>query len=387
MKIVHITGNYFEGWGYQENLLPLYQKRVGNDVVIVSDNDHLKYAKNPTLSEQIRKRGSEYWYDGIKIYKIKTYLHTSTTSFFCKGLYNILEKECPDIIFHHDVNTSTLRVAVYYKRHHNQVKLFVDNHTDWINESKNRLWHLFYYDIHLPLHIKFYGNRVDYYIGVTPLRCQYLSRVFHVPKVKIRFLPIGCDTELVKQITNNREVLREMYNLPANSFVIVSGGKIDRNKGTVVLIDACAQLRQQGENFSLVLFGKIDDEVKQYAEGKEWITQLGWCDRQTTLSLLKMTDVACWPWLHTTLIEDSVAAGTPLLVKMSDNVSHFAQENAGVFMKEGDTTEIINGLLEVKHNIEHYRSNAITARNKYSYATLIELLANETFCELNQKYL
>lgn len=382
MKIVHITENYIEGWGYQENLLPLYQKRAGHDVVVISDNDHLKYAQNPTLAKKIISRGKEYEQEGIRIYKIKTYLATSTSSFFCKGVYEVLKKEKPDMIFHHNLNTSTLAVAVRYKHHHQEVRLYADNHADWINESKNRLWHLFYYDFLIPLRVKLNGDRVNFYIGVSPLRCKYLNKVFRVPIDKIRFLPIGCDTDQAAQVEDSRDVLKKRYGLEPQSYVIVSGGKIDRSKGTLTLIDACKKIRINGSDVKLVLFGKIDEEVQTYASQHNWVTLLGWCDRATTLTLLKMADVACWPWLHTTLIEDSVASGTPLVVKMSDNVSHFAKEKAGVFMKCGDCEELAKALLEAQKNNEEYRLNALMARDKYSYATLVERLNNESFFEL-----
>ena len=108
---------------------------------------------------------------------------------------------------------------------------------------------------------------------------------------------------------------------------------------------------------------------------------MGWCDRTTTLSILTMSDVACWPWLHTTLIEDSVACGTPLVVKMSDNVSHFAREEAGVFMRVGDKNELKKALVEVKSNHALYCNNALNARDKFSYSNLIKLLEQEVFCE------
>lgn len=383
MKIVHITENYIDGWGYQENLLPKYQKCAGHDVVVISDNGHLKYIQNKELAEKIINHGREYEYDGIKIYKVKTLLNTSSTSFLSRGLYRILEREQPDIIFHHNINPSTLPIATRYKRRHPNVKLYADNHADWINESKNKIWHLFYYDFLIPLVVKCIGDNVDYYIGVSPLRCQYLHKVYHVPENIIRFLPIGCDTEQVAQITENRDALRRklgVYNL--DSFVVVSGGKIDRSKGTLELIAACDDLRKLGEPIILVLFGKIDEEVLNVANQYDWIVLKGWCDRKTTLSILKMADVACWPWLHTTLIEDSVAAGTPLVVKMSDNVSHFAKEGAGVFLETGNKDELMDSLKKAKQNASFYRSNVIKAREKYSYATLIKKLENETFCEI-----
>lgn len=383
MKIVHISENYIEGWGYQENLLPLYQKYAGNDVVVISDNEHLKYVQNKELAARIVAKGNEYECDGIKIYKIKTYLNTSSASFICRGLYKILEREQPDMIFHHNVNCSTLPVVARYKRHHPQVRLYADNHADWINESKNQLWHKVFYDTLMPWTVKRMGDSVNYYIGVSPLRCQYLREVFKVPANKVRFLPIGCDTVGAEQVTASREEIREHYQIKKDDFVVISGGKLDRSKGTIELIKACKNLKVKMPNLHLVLFGKINDEVRDAAQSLDWITMEGWCDRKKTLSLLKMADVACWPWLHTTLIEDSVASGIPLVVKMSDNVSHFAKEQAGIFMKNGDVEELMVALLEVKKkNAALYRENAKKAREKYSYATLILRLEDETFCEL-----
>ncbi len=382
MKVIHISENYIEGWGYQENLLPLYQKRAGHDVVVISDNGHLKYVQNQDLVDQIIQKGIEYEYDGIKIYKIKTYLNTSSASFFCCGLSELLEKEQPDMIFHHNVNMSTLLIAARYKRHHPLVKLYADNHADWINESKNKLWHKVFYDTLIPLMVKWLGNKVNYYIGVSPLRCLYLNRVFQVPADKVRFLPIGCDTVGAEQVTESREELRKHYHLKDHDFVVISGGKLDRSKGTLALVDACEQLQRQVDNLHLVLFGQIDEEVMQAGYGKTWLTIEGWCDRKKTLSLLKMSDVACWPWLHTTLIEDSIASCVPLVVKMSDNVSHFAKERAGFFMEKGDVDDLMRALVEVKTNAELYRQNVVRARRKYSYEALIKRLEDETFCEL-----
>lgn len=379
MKIVHIALNYIDGWGYQENLLPLYQQTAGHKVTVVSDNHHYKCIHNDSLIEQINSRGNEYTYDGIKIYRIKTYLNTSISSFLCRGLYDVLEREQPDMIFQHDLNTSTLSVAAKYKRHHPDVKLYVDNHADWINESKNRFWHLFFYDFLIPYQIKRLGDIVDNYIGVSPLRCKYLNKVFRVNDSKIKFLPIGCDTAEVDNITDSEEKIRTQYNIPNNSFIVVSGGKLDRAKGTLELINACRDLTSK-EKIHLILFGKIDDEVKEKASQYKWITMLGWCNRQETLSLLKISDVACWPWLHTTLIEDSIAAGIPLVVKMSDNVSHFSKEKAGVFMTLGDSEEISKAIIEIKNNYDVYKENVIKAKNKYSYNNLVKLLDDNIFC-------
>ena len=36
MKIVHIQQYFNEGFGYQENVLPYYQKKLGHDVIMIT---------------------------------------------------------------------------------------------------------------------------------------------------------------------------------------------------------------------------------------------------------------------------------------------------------------------------------------------------------------
>ena len=206
-----------------------------------------------------------------------------------------------------------------------------------------------------------------------------MSKVFKAPEEKVRFLPIGCDTDGAGLITESKEELRKQNHIDEDAFVVVSGGKIDRTKGTHILIEACERLVKLIPNLHLILFGNIKDDIMQIARQKSWIILDGWCDRPKTLSLLKMADVACWPWLHTTLIEDSVASGIPLVVKMSDNVCHFAKEQAGVFLERGDVDELEKALLTVRSNSKIYSKNAEMARQKFSYTTIVERLYEEDF--------
>ncbi len=378
MKIVHITHHYIDGWGYQDNLLPEYQSRQGDDVVVVSDNDHLGYMQNPELAAAIQAKGTEYVINGVRIRKIKCFFNTSNTSLLCKGLYRILQQERPDMILHHGVDSSSLIVAAVYKWCHKDVKLYVDNHADAINETRNKLWDFCYNKILLSSVVRILGKTVNRYFGVTPLRCDYLHDKFGVPLSRIGFLPIGCDTFYVDVLGLNREALRKRYGIPQEAFVVVSGGKMDASKGTLDLINAVQNLLPELSRLHLILFGKADAEVQKAADSSPFVTRFGWCDREMTLSLLALSDVACWPLLHTTLIEDAVACGIPLMVKASGNVRHFEQERSGIFLKTGDQSELQSGLYEIQKYYHVYADAARQARFKYSYDTVATLLKEGT---------
>lgn len=370
MKIVHITLHYLDGWGYQDNLLPLYQEKAGNDVVVISDVNHLPNQDR----DKILSKGQEYYDGSIKVIRIKCYCNTSNTSFFCSGLYKYLMRIHPDQIFHHGVNSSTLVVSAWYKKKHSKTVLFVDNHADKINMSKNKIWHFCFDRVWLSMVCKLLNPWINKYYGVTPFRCDYLNEVYCIPNNKIGFLPLGCDTDTVDKIKETKDELREQYGIEKKAFVIVSGGKMDKSKGTIELIEAYNEIKKILP-MTLVLFGSMDELVSKKANESDDIVTIGWCDRNKTLSLLKLSDVAVWPLLHTTLIEDAVACGIPIIVKESDNVSHFEKVGNGIFLKYGNKNELIQSLRTIRNS--EYVNNAQVAREKFSYHSIIKMVEHD----------
>ena len=266
-------------------------------------------------------------------------------------------------------------VASWYKRKHPEVKLYFDNHADWINRSPNKYWNKLYTDGFQKLVVKLSGKYVDRYYGVTPLRCDYLHQVYGIPKDKISLLPIGCDTKRAQAIEVDKHEERIKMGIPEDAFVVVTGGKMDKSKGTLELIEACKGLRTEIPNLHLLLFGKADNEVLNAAYQQPFVIRKGWCDRRETLTLLKISDVACWPKLHTTLIEDSIACGVPLIVKSSGNVRHFAKEKAGVFLQTGDKDELIVAIKKMITSKKEYDEHAAKAKRAFSYVSIAEALS------------
>lgn len=370
MKFVHITHHYIDGWGYQDNLLPEYQLRQGWDVTVISDNNHLLYMKDDRKTKEIISKGSTYEINGVKIRKIKCYLNTSDLSLMCSGLYKLLNKEAPDIILHHGLNSSTLIIAAIYKKQHPNIKLFVDNHADWINRSKNKVWNFLINKIMISTVVKIIGDGVDKYFGVTPMRVDYLHEEFLIPSSKIGFLPIGCDTISADSSPHSKADLRAIYNFSPDDFIIACGGKLDRSKGVIEIINACSKLSRIIPNIRLILFGKIDKEIQGMIDNSSMVSYMGWCDRYMTISLLKLSDVGCWPLLHTTLIEDAVSCGLPIVVKASRNVSHFQRCGNGVFLREGTEKEIEDAIFLIRDNYTVYFEKCRYAKRRYSYENI-----------------
>ena len=86
--------------------------------------------------------------------------------------------------------------------------------------------------------------------------------------------------------------------------------------------------------------------------------------------MLKLSDIACWPIHHTTLIEDAVGAAIPLVVRHTSNTSHIIEQN-GEYVESGGKDEIFNAIQKIIVNYDAYKKDTVRMRNKYSYKALV----------------
>jgi glycosyltransferase involved in cell wall biosynthesis len=135
-----------------------------------------------------------------------------------------------------------------------------------------------------------------------------------------------------------------------------------------IILEAFSRIRD--EDVNLVLFGKIADrKVETLLKKDTRIKHIGWLDRKETLAMLKYSHIGIWNKLHTTLLEDSVAVGLPLILRYYGNTSHLIK-NSGLFLYEGSTREIQDKLQFVINNrqiVKEFRENAYKLRQILSY--------------------
>lgn len=388
MKIVHISisGPFIDGWGYQENLLPQYLQKVGvQNYIVASSNDFPNYLKSE-VAEEIKAKGNKYTLDGIVVCRIPT-KKISTSFIYPRGLKEVLKEIQPDVIFHHNLNCTSMPIAARYAKKHG-IPMVVDNHADTINMTKNKLWIWFYYKFLIGVSCKLYQKQIYKAYGVTHARCDFIHDYYGLTRKKIDFLPIGADIDVADTISPKAE-LREKYGFNDTDFVVVTGGKMGKGKGTDLLINAAEALHKLYPRLKLVLFGLFENNnVKKQAEQSTVTTVHGWCDRIKTLELLKMADVACWPIHHTTLIEDAVSVCTPIINRKTDTTEHLVDGN-GVWLEKSSEEEIKDAILHLmdlnEQQKEELRLACEKKRENISYNTLAKklLIDISKFSEFN----
>lgn len=380
MKIAHISVSapFIDGWGYQENLLPKYLQKAGvQNFIVASSTSFPSYLKKEVIDE-IKTKGNRYNLDGVEIRRIPT-RKVSTSLFIPKGLKKELEDINPDVIFHHNFNNTSLSISALYAKKRG-IPLIVDNHADYINMTKNKVWAWFYYKFLIGMTCKTHQDQIYKAYGVTHSRCKFIHEYYGLTEKKIDFLPIGADVDTADTISPIVE-LRQKYGVNNNSFVVVTGGKNGKDKGTDNLIKAIEELHSSHPQLKLILFGKFEDEeTATLAKNSITTTIYGWCDRVKTLELLKIADVACWPIHHTTLIEDAVSVCTPLINKKTSTTEHLIDGN-GIWIKQGTKEEIKDALAQLLSMTELQKKDLCLAcekmKRKISYYTVAKKILDD----------
>jgi len=358
LKIIHICQYYNDGYGYQENLLPRYQKKLGHDVKIIT-SDRMSYFVGEKEPKIVGTRRFEDF--GVPIERLPIRAEFKGRFVWFKGLDKTLQKEQPDYIFHHGVMSPSLITCSKYKAKNPAVFLAADNHSDLNISAQNKLWRLGYYQLFWSNILKSVKN-VDMVFGVTPARCEFAEKYLGIQQNKLRFLPIGADTDLSGKLLEPNGKRPRPGDL---SIQLVTGGKWTRAKRLDILLDAV-----KGLDVQLKIFGSIeDDEARERIEKEENVSFLGWQDREGTLRTLADADLALWPGQHTTLMEDAIATNTPMLLRYHGSTSHHIRGNGAYFFSSNpmEIRQLLQILTENPGLLEEMKKHAPAQMDLLSY--------------------
>lgn len=344
MKVLHIclAAFYVDNYSYQENILPRMHKELGYEVKIVASTetyvDKLKLGYVQP-SQYINSDGIQVsripyvkWIPKVLVHKLRVY----------KNLKSELMSFSPDVIFLHDAQFISIKTICNYLKKNNNVRVYVDSHTDYINSANGffskQILHKIIYRKCLkkidPFTIKFYGT--------LPVRCDFLHDVYKIPIEKIEFLPMGADDLFVDKY-NNKEISkieREKYGLSLDDIVLVTGGKIDRNKSEV--LDLMRVINDYGKKLKLLVFGSVDKELIDDFNNLccDNVIYLGWANNEDSYRFFSIADCVIFPSTHSVYWEQAVGLGKPILVRKWEKIDHLDFGGNLIYIEKGDYESI-----------------------------------------------
>ncbi len=347
----------------------------GHDVVIFASDmtfdQNFHFTKRPA-TEYINSQS-------IKIKILERTAHSKL--WFLKrdfvGLYSYIEKEAPDIIFVHGPQFVSLKDIKKYKKRYPKVRVFIDNHADYYNtrvkKLRKKIAHWFFYGHTM----RSMANDVEMFWGVTPWRCDFLHRMYGVPKKKIDLLVMGGDDEKIhfENRENIKKSIRRKYDISDDDFLIITGGKIDRPKNIHLLVDAVKAIGR--DNVKLLVFGKptkdFEEEFLSQVKYAECIRYIGWIDANSVYDYFLASDLCVFPGTHSVLWEQACACGIPGIYKSWEGMHHVNVNGNAEFLEEDSAEEIQEKLISIVGDKEKYSRmtlNATEAAKAFAYSNI-----------------
>lgn len=379
MKILHIAPNspYNNYWGYQDNLLPKYHKKMGHDVIFITTN---RMHENGVI---VDTDCADYNLDdGVRVIRLKykQYLHRILTQWNSRlnGIYALLEQIRPDFIFFHGLVSTTIFDAIKYKNKCNPKCVIVqDNHQDYnigMKRSgiKNKIVCAWYR----------WKNRcsikhVDKVYGVTPWRKTYAEDYFKIPPTKTDVLIMGADDEKIDFANRDdiRNRIRNEYGITERDFLIVTGGKIDKKKKIDTLMQACSG----NDNVKLLVFGNVLDDVKEEFEKllseNRNIIYIGWIDADRVYDYFFAADLVFFPGQHSVLWEQACAAKVPCVFERWEGMEHVNNGGNSDFVSPITVENVTSKIQELLYTEKYYKMKAVAesdATDIYLYSKIAE---------------
>jgi len=374
MKITHICQYYNDGWGYQENLLPRYQKKLGHDIVVIASD------RRPFYPGDKNKRiiGTGTFFDNeVRVERIPIKWELKNRFVMFKDLRSILEKEKPDYIFHHGVTALSLKTAVEYKKSYPNTFLVADSHSDFGNTGKSLFSKGIYHGIFWKKFIHKYINYIDKVFCVTPWVIEFEKEIHKIPQEKIFLLPLGADEQYTfdKQA---RTQIREEYNLDDDDFLIITAGKIDSFKKTDDIIMALKEIKNQKIKFMII--GSIEpnyfDKLKKLSKEDNRIIFKGWVEQKEFYKFFSAADLGIWPGGQSVIWQAAVSCGLPIVIKHWPYVEYMVENGNGLILYSDNYKEIkqdIEILMNSPEYLKEMRQKAILFSENYlSYSKIAE---------------
>lgn len=356
MKIVHLSldSSYNDNWGYQDNLLPKYQKKLGHDVVVITTNTVQNNGKIETVpcSRYFLDDGEEIIrldYKNVGLYPFRLLRKKF-------DIYALLEEIKPDFIFSHGLlNYSFLQVIKYKKNINPNCIVVQDNHLDYnIGWQVNTL-----NDFIIRSYYRLLNRKTQKYVskvyGVTPWRKKYAEDYFKINPKLTDVLIMGADDDFLKFDDKDkiRNEIRKKYDVKDIEFLIVTGGKIDSKKKIDLLIQSCADLN----NVKLLIFGSISDEYQVYFNNllkeKSNIIYIGWIASKEVYNYFFAADLVIFPGQHSVLWEQACASKVPCVFAKWEGMDH---------VDNGGNSELID---EITVNALSKKIEELLFTNKY----------------------
>jgi len=214
-----------------------------------------------------------------------------------------------------------------------------------------------------------------------------IQHALQAPGDKIDVIPNGVHAEKFDFDFPSEEAasLRAQYCAPEEKLVFFVGRMV-REKGAHVLIEALPRVRAQYHDTKLIVVGGgFRDHLVQLAESlgvARHVYFTGFVPDDTLLRIYKVIDVACFPSLYEPfgiVVLEAMAAGAPVVVSNAGGLPEVVEHDVtGTVTYAGDSDSLAWGIVRVLKDPGHARWMAENARERVRTVFNWDRIASQT---------
>lgn len=386
-KIVHISDSYIDNFSYQNQLLPKVQARMGDDVTVIAP---IKvWLEHYTMTEADYNKNQPYYYDGVKIVRLNQNLKFLGCRFTTlKNLYALIEQEQPDILFCHGIQRLDVLTACEYKKNHPDCCVVVDVHSDEFNSATNFLSKFILHKILWRLVARRAEKILDRIYYITPSIKDFIIEMYGLSSGKLAPTYLGADMALINNSENSaiRSSVRKSLGIGNDDFVIVTAGKIDKNKMTHILLEALNLL--EFSSVHVVIVGSVDKDYKStlldLVDKGSVVHFTGWVESDKINEYFLSSDLGVFPKSQSVLWQTAICCGLPCIFGYYPGGEYLNPAGNAMFLYSSNPRELaqlIDLLISNPRRLEQMKKTAQTEGvmrfNYESIAKEIKAFAND----------
>lgn len=309
MKIVFLgfASSYTPGMTYQDNYLCNQVLADGHEVTYLANTEEFINGKIEEVGEE-----DVFFPNGLHLIRLRNVFILSKVVTkklrLYKGVYSILEKEKPDVIFCHNTQYGPIRDVAKYKKKHPNVKFYADTHTASYNSATNWLSLHILHRVYYKWLLQSAMPQLDKYYYIGESERSFAIKNYGVPESLMEFFPLGGLVLSDEEYQKNRQEIRNELVISDDMRLYGHAGKLTSLKKTEDLLLAFSSVPDK--NARLIIMGSIPDDRKDVLlpmiQADSRVNYLGWISGDSLQRYLCACDLYCQPYDNSAIFQNAI---------------------------------------------------------------------------------
>lgn len=375
MKIMHLCLScfYIDDRAYQENELIEEHAKQGHEVLVVASTQVHDEEGRAAFTEP----GLYYNENGVEVIRLPYHplipKALAKSLRVHKGVYQILEGYSPDVILFHGMCGWELVTVTRYKKSNPKVKLYVDNHTDFVNSAQGFVskWglHFLYYRTLVHKCLPY----IEKILCVSKLTEKFANEFYGIPNEKLEFYPLGGHPTPDNEYKMIRCTTRKNLELTDKTTAFIQSGKQSTQKKILETLEAF--VRNKNAQFRLFIVGVLVDDIRDKAQklidSDNRIHFLGWKKPGELKELLCASDVYLQPGSQSSTMQTSLCCYCVPVLADIEGHEIYTKNNGWLVRSMTDIEDVLEKISSGVVDLEAMkRESKKLAKNKLDYAVL-----------------